>query len=230
MGKYNSFFDAVICVNLARRSKRWQNVQGELAKLKSWPFADLERFVATDCLRLDIPKRVRISDGSYGCNLTYRRVLESCLKRMCVRVLILQDDIAFHPDFEVQLDNFLPHVPSFWRGMHFGGDSGSCGDPLPNATRLNEHVSQTRYILGCHAIALQEPGISKLSELLSTYFEYEHFDRIITKMQQSHWYCPNETLISSKREEFPSETQPWGLVDRMSAPMGRQPRKPLKIL
>jgi len=118
----NSYFDKIICINMARRTDRMEQAQRQ-ADQHGFTF---ERFEGHDMAHL----------GNHGCTASHRGVLELICHHKWPRTLILEDD------FQIIWDNMterffdmLPEVPEDWDMLYLG--AGYAEKPI---ARVSPHV------------------------------------------------------------------------------------------
>ena len=147
-------FDECYVLNLPSRKDRWRDTRRELAKVGS---PSVRRFNA---IRPDGPAGFP-SAGARGCFLSHLGVLIDAQQRGLTRVLILEDDVSFTPDFSVRASTEIEKLRKTPWGIFYGGGSGS-GDVIPPDLAV-----QTSHMVGIAA-----PNISGL---------VTHFKTILTK-------------------------------------------------
>lgn len=119
---WREFWDQTYVINLASRAGKWQAMRRELLRvgLADEDTVDGLRFEAVDGHALmrtaeDAVALIQsgqistpdlhngdITAGYYGNYLSFRRVFEHALRQGHERVLVLEDDVTFVPDFEAQ--------------------------------------------------------------------------------------------------------------------------------
>lgn len=114
MNILNSFFREVYCINLDRRTDRWEKALVEFNRIE----LEVKRFPAIDSLNIRNP--TSISDGAYGCALSHLSIIKSCLERNVENVLIFEDDVVIE---DAIIDVFVQEIHNFknWDMIYFGG-------------------------------------------------------------------------------------------------------------
>jgi hypothetical protein len=155
------YFDRVVVVSLRRRPERlagfWRRLEAAC-----WPFRRPDVFDAVDGSAVPLPPLWRESPGARGCMQSHRRILEQAVQDKVERLLILEDDAVFVPDFGRRAAAFLAAVPVDWHCLMLGGQlfGGSRRDPIaPGVLRVDE-CHRT------HCYALQGTAIGSLYRCL----------------------------------------------------------------
>jgi len=112
-------FDQVYLINLARRPERLSRV----SKLLQWSGIDYHRITGVDGRDIGLPPHDHniSTEGAYGCLLSHLAVYQLSKQRGHRRVLVLEDDICIHRNFDVILSEFMRGIPSDWKLLYFGG-------------------------------------------------------------------------------------------------------------
>jgi len=129
MSHINSYFDNIYCVNLNTRPDKWEICKTEFSKHNM----RVERFNAINGRSLK--KRGNISHGEAGCSLSHASIFETFSNSTMERVLILEDDVEFVPDFEAVFQSKIAQVPE-WDILYFGGTH------MTKPSQVNEHFSR----------------------------------------------------------------------------------------
>lgn len=191
------FFDLVVVLNLPSRMDRWRRFQQRLPS--DWPFAPPLRFPAIDGRSLTRPAWWRGGAGAWGCYLSHMAILRDCLRHGVESVLILEDDVAFAPDFSEQVRSYIAHLPSDWQFIYFGGQHIQV--ELGGPTRVNAWVYRPYNVNRTHAYALRGQSIlQRVYDFLNIEAEWplpHHIDHrlgALHKKLQSGLYVPKNWL------------------------------------
>jgi GR25 family glycosyltransferase involved in LPS biosynthesis len=121
---FEEAFPLRFLINLGRREDRWHAVEAKLEKAG----IVTERFTAVDAARkpdsagpvLDLPLPVRgyESAGRYALALTQRLALRKVAQRKAPAVLLLEDDVVFHPNFRALIATV--ELPEEWGIFYLG--------------------------------------------------------------------------------------------------------------
>lgn len=109
----NEYFDNIYVINLDKRTDRLEACQREFDKIG----ATFERVPAIDGSTLgDIELKaqrdeMRWNKGAYALTLTTIKVLEDAIEKGYNNILIMEDDIEFHPLFDINARKALKTIP-----------------------------------------------------------------------------------------------------------------------
>lgn len=142
----NTFFPNKVCINLARRSDRWQRMQ---ARFAHHGIQDVARFDALDGLSIPIPATWDDFPGSYACLRSHLAVIENAHKNRSCSVLVIEDDVIFHPDLRRVFSEYIKELPDDWDMLFFGALHGE--PPTP----VTEHIVKLTHSLSTYTYALK---------------------------------------------------------------------------
>ena len=129
--KVNDYFDKVFCINLDRRTDRWELCKEQFERFD----LEVERFSGICGLRINV-NGVDMEDGNAGCTESHRAILDKIVDSNWKRVLILEDDFRIvYDDFIKKFSNIVKLVPNDWDMLYLGGHYAE-----PPIKRINEHV------------------------------------------------------------------------------------------
>lgn len=159
----NEYFDKIFCINIARRTDRWQRVTEEAERFG----ITIERFEGYDLSKYKM--------GNHGCTASHRHLMEYALYHDWKRILILEDDFnILHHDFHHRFESMIKEVPSDWDLLYLGGHYAD----RPQK-RISKHVikfnrMKTTSSVGITRKAIVElassiVGIGPIDELYSNY-------------------------------------------------------------
>lgn len=166
----NTAFPLRYFINLGRRQDR--RVETEIALAEAGITA--QRFPAVDA-RFVQRTRGYESAGRYALALTQRLVLRTAALQKADAVLVLEDDVIFHPELLKRLEEI--ELPDDWGIFYLG-----CAHqkrPWPAGSGL----VRTLYALDTHAFAVRAPYYRKVMEALS-----RREDESYTHARASDWY------------------------------------------
>lgn len=142
----NTFFPNKVCINLERRSDRWQRMQTRFAH---HGIRDVARFEALDGLSIPIPATWDDVPGSYACLRSHLAVVENAFINRSSSVLIIEDDVIFHPDLGRVFSEYIKELPDDWDMLFFGALHGE--PPTP----VTEHIVKLTHSLSTYTYALK---------------------------------------------------------------------------
>lgn len=167
----NEFFDKIYCINLKRRSDRWESVQKELIKHN----IHADRFEALDGKHLHFSKIHTVDHSktkswfpgdecinSYEASLifNYQIILMDAIANGYEKILIFEDDVVLKENFEEMFNKTIEELPENWDIFYFGGMNWF-GNDKPYSDNL-KIASKT---LGTYAFALKHTVFDKILKL-----------------------------------------------------------------
>lgn len=170
--KINDFVDKIYCINLDRRLDRWEECQKIFHDLN----LNVDRFSAIDGKNLDL-KHGDLYNAELAGSISHTNVIKDAKEKKYKNILILEDDVEFHPQFEHLFNNFIEQVPDNWDMIFFGGNH--IRGTIPISTNVHK-------LLGSYAIHAYI-----IKDVV--------YDKIINFMEN----CINN-VISKKDTKFPT--------------------------
>jgi GR25 family glycosyltransferase involved in LPS biosynthesis len=146
----NNYFDKVYVINLDKRKDRLKACKKEFKKIG----AKFERVSAIDGSTLDIeienPKGLRWNKNAYALALTTIKILEEAIEKGYNNILIMEDDIEFHPLFDIIGKRVLGTIPENY-DLAFLGYTHTMA-PI----RYNGYWQKMNAAFSCHAYAVNK--------------------------------------------------------------------------
>jgi len=160
----NTFFEKIYCINIDRRTDRWEKCLLEFNKHN----ITVERFSAVDGNitnhNLGYPY-----DNELAGALSHLNIIKKAKELNLKNVLILEDDVEFNENINETFDSFIKQIPEDWDSINFGG----------NHTRGFSHLSPN-IIKTIRSYALHAYGLnSKSYDFIISYLE-EKINNVIT--------------------------------------------------
>jgi len=138
----NSYFDKIYCINLKKRMDRWE----ETVKIFREHRLIVDRFEAIDGDNIIFDNNKMISPGEYGCLMSHLNIIHNACINGYDKILIFEDDIELHENFNEISIKFMEEVPSNWDMIYFGANTIN-----NKSVAITEHVSSASRLLGGHA-------------------------------------------------------------------------------
>lgn len=105
----NKYFDKIYCINLSKRTDRWERVSKEFESKGIL----VERFLAID--KIDQPINTKVDQekasifgilengGALGCLLSHLSIIKNAKNKGYKRILVFEDDVVFSKDFNERI-------------------------------------------------------------------------------------------------------------------------------
>lgn len=146
----NEYFDNIYVINLDKRKDRLEECNKEFEKIG----ATFQRWTAIDGSTLDVeindPGQMRWNKGAYALELTTIQILEDAIEKDYDSILIMEDDIGFHPLFDIIAEDTLKRMPKKY-DLAFLGYTHT-RPPMPHNGNWKKMVAA----FSCHAYAVNK--------------------------------------------------------------------------
>lgn len=113
----NNYFDKIYCINLDRRTDRWEKCKEQFDKLG----IEVERFSAIDG-NTENHGLGHPFDSELAGAISHTRVIEKAKELGLKNVLVLEDDVVFHNDVQELFEKYAKQLPKDWDAVLFGGN------------------------------------------------------------------------------------------------------------
>lgn len=143
--------DACFVISLARRLDRLEAFAARLPA--DWPLPRPCLFEAVDGLAEAVPAWWRAPAGAWGCYRSHLELVECCLAEGIDRVLVLEDDAAFVPDFAARLAAL--DVPDDCQQLYLGGQHLAAPEAGPDGLVVGRNVNRTHAYAVLGRLALE---------------------------------------------------------------------------
>ncbi len=200
----NSYFAEKVCINLARRPERWIRSQEEF---RLHGLTSVHRFDACDGTVLKLPDGWDYGQGSYGCLRSHTSVVSAAREKGSPSILILEDDVEFHPDLDALFRQYAEQIPADWDALLFGGLHRAPPEPVsPNIVRLKETSST-------YAIALRHTLYDAFLEInRNTMIAVDENNHILQQNFKFYGFMPHLAWVRRDYSDvMDAEVNPWWL-------------------
>ena len=158
------YFDKIFCVNLDRRTDRWEHF---LNQSKKFNLNSFERISAIDGSKLNpLDVNSPLNQGELGLVFTLIKIFEDSILNNYQKILILEDDCVFENEL-LNVDLFFENLPSDWDMIYFGGNHNQHGN-YPEPIVINKYVKKVLYTYSSHMIGFNSKIYEKILSLLKT--------------------------------------------------------------
>lgn len=153
----NRYFDKIYCVNLRRRTSRWEKSLEEFQKHNLF----VKRFNAVD--GNTHPKHPVLKPGEVGCLLSHLNIIKKSKESGFKKVLIFEDDVEFSDNLVESFREYLKELPLNWDMLYFGANHALCNPYESNPPiQITEHVYKVVHAYSTHAYAINETAYDRI--------------------------------------------------------------------
>jgi hypothetical protein len=139
----NDFFDHIYCINLDKRTDRWEDCVKQFNKYN----LSVERFSAIDGNKIDNP--TSLMAGEYGILSTHVELIKDAKNKGYKNILILEDDVEFIDNVNEYFSSFKEQIPNDWVMLYLSGNHvGGC-------LRITENVFKIFHSYAIHSFAIK---------------------------------------------------------------------------
>jgi glycosyl transferase family 25 len=162
MKTINDYFPRIYCINLDRRTDRWDECLIEFEKHN----LDVKRYSAFDGRNL--PPVPGLTQGNVGAIYSHRGIIEYAKDNNFDNILILEDDVEFHNEVNNLFFEFIGEVPNDWDIIFFGANH-SLNNPYMTEPilKVRKHVYRIIRSYANHCYVVKNTAYDKLIEALS---------------------------------------------------------------
>ena len=122
MSQLLDHFERLVVISLPERAERRARLQTHLTKTHLAKPDELKWVEAVDGRKENIPSWWQSGAGAWGCRLSHLKVLRQAQQDQLENILILEDDVVFHPRSPDWLASVMPHLPTDWGQFFLGGE------------------------------------------------------------------------------------------------------------
>lgn len=151
----NEYFDKIYCINIDRRTDRWEECLKEFEKHN----LNVERFSAvdgnTENYSLGYPY-----DNELAGAISHLNVVKEAKKLNLSKVLILEDDVQFSDNVNTLFLNYIEQLPLNWDGINFGGNH------IGGLLTISQNVTKMRRSYALHAYGLNNKSYDQIIDYM----------------------------------------------------------------
>lgn len=169
MKTLNDYFQKLYCINLDKRSDRWDLAEPHFANLG----LNVERVSGVDGSALNLEFPPEIKEGAVGCSLSHLFTIKLAKQNNLDNFLLLEDDVVFDDNINEKFFSVLDQVPDDWDMLYLGGQHFH-GMNMP---RVSENIYKCVYTLAAQSVGIK-----------NTVYDY-FIDKLmdITKINDLHY-------------------------------------------
>lgn len=142
----------ILSVNGGEHHKlRLQQTRDELAR--AWPQQTFNWLPAVDAARVTFTPTETLSKGGYACNQSHLNALTVAINAGLEELVVVEDDVICHSDFNRELEQFLTRVPADWQMLMLGGEHITPPTPVcPGVVRCTSTLRTHAYVIRGNAL------------------------------------------------------------------------------
>ena len=159
--------DRTYVINLAHRTERWEAVQAELAGVG---YESYERFDAYGVNKMP-PERYHAGipdfkmSGWYGNKFSHYGAIERARSWGCESVMVFEDDVTLHPQFNTIVGAALSQLPADWDWLQFGGNHRWFG----GVDTVASPIDGLPYVYPADGLVQVTPNLARISKMLTAH-------------------------------------------------------------
>lgn len=193
--KITDYFDKTYCINLDRRTDRWDECQTEFQKHN---LTSIDRFTAVDGSKLPKITKGFVTPSRLALVLTNISILEDAIKNNYKSILVLEDDVEF-TDQVNDMSDFFNSLPEDWDMLYFGGNHNThMGIPAPQI--INDKVTKLHYTFSTHCVAFNKKCFQTVLDRIKK--QDNALDVLYVDLQKSLKVYSFYPMIATQRVSF----------------------------
>jgi glycosyl transferase family 25 len=162
MKTLNDYFEKIYCINLAKRSERWESAKKQFLNNNITAI----RYEAIDGNQYDLVNNLK--PGELGCLLSHLNILKECQKNNIENVLITEDDVEFCEDLNEKFFHYQKELPE-WDILYLGANHALCNPYESNPPiKVSKHVYRILHAYSTHAYAVNKSCYQYLIDHISS--------------------------------------------------------------
>lgn len=160
MKTLNDYFGKIYCVNLDKRTDRWELCQEEFKKIG----IEVERFSAFDGTKIENVEELFVGHfekaGQFGCLISHLDIIKQAKENKLPSVVIMEDDVVFCENFNEELNQKILELPDDWNMIFFG--SNHVAHPI----RITDNIYKLTRAYSAHCYVIRDNMYDILIELI----------------------------------------------------------------
>ncbi len=162
--KINDFFDKIYCINIDRRTDRWEHCLKEFEKHN----LNVDRFSAVDG-NLQNNNLGYPYDNELAGAMSHLNVIKKAKELKLNNVFILEDDVVFLDNVNELFESFVKQLPENWDGLYFGGNH------ITITYRISDNIIKMNRSYALHAYAINSKSFDVIIDYLT-----QHINNVIS--------------------------------------------------
>jgi hypothetical protein len=195
MFSFSNHFSRAAVISLPFRGSRRARLRAHLKALNMAD--DLEWVEACNGAAMPLPQGWGAGAGAWGCLQSHLKVLRSAREQNLESILIMEDDVVFHPRAAEAIPAFLASVPAHWGQVYLGGQH--LRPARPTASPL---VVKPSNVNRSHAYAVSRAALPRVISWLEQ----------LPDFLRSNWHVDHQFGAAHERRRWPVFAPSWWLA------------------
>lgn len=176
--KLTDFFDKTYCINLERRTDRWEE---SINEFKKYNLNNIERYNAVDGNNLTKDQIGVIGASKTALIMSNISIIETAIEENLNSILILEDDIEFTNELN-NISEYFNFLPNDWDMIYFGGNHNlHMGIKKPKI--INEKICKLHHTYSTHCVGINKKAFNKILKRIKLFDDA--LDVIYVDLQKS---------------------------------------------
>lgn len=203
MASLPDYFPRIVLLSLSTQADRAAAALTRLAESGMARRGDVTVMRAWPGNVAPAPAWWRSGNAAWGCLMSHVRAVQEALLDGVERVLLLEDDIVFHPRAPQWLERLMREVPEDWDQLYLGGQHLKEAAALPDRPYLwrAKNVNRT------HAYALHRRVYAKY---------LQHVLHAADYIRRGAWHIDHQLGLAHERADWRTYTPAWWLCAQES--------------
>ncbi len=193
------FFDAIYVISLDHREDRRIRLAEEMRHLGLAEPSELTWIRAVSGEQCWAPGFFGAGAGAWGCLQSHLRVLQDAIMDGKESILVLEDDVTFHPRAAAMLDLFFKQVPQDWDQLFLGGEHF---EP-PEQIKFRPFIFRATCVHRTHAYALRRKALPLVYQHAANYPDY---------IRGGEWHVDHQLGAAHKSGMWATYTPSWWIA------------------
>lgn len=176
-------------------------------ELRLHGLGSVNRFEGFDGFTARLPDGWDYGPGSYGCLRSHYGVISAAREKKLPSILILEDDVEFHPDLNVLFGEYVAQLPSDWDAVLLGGMH------LERPQPVSAHVVRLRKTSSTFAWAVRRTMYDAFLDInRDTMIAVDENNHILQQNFRFYGFMPHLAWVTRDHSDvMGAEVNPWWL-------------------
>lgn len=182
----NSFVNKVYCINLERRTDRWERMNTIFNNYN----IVVEKHKAIDGKTIKNTNGV-ISNGQIGCLRSHRAVIQNAIDLKHEKICVFEDDLILKEGFNEKFESVIRNVPPDWDMIYLGCHFHGLKEPVVNQ---NEIFCKIEKCFGVYGVIIRNTVLKSILDV-SKYEQKPMDDYLVDMHPRFNIYCAMPFLV-----------------------------------